>query len=95
MSLTKKELAHVATLSRLELSDEMAGKMAGQLGKVLDYVTKLSEIDTEAIEPMSHPHDVTNVFREDETAPSLPVEEALKNAPDRTENSFRVPRVIE
>jgi aspartyl-tRNA(Asn)/glutamyl-tRNA(Gln) amidotransferase subunit C len=94
MSLTKKELEHVALLSRLELSDEAAMKLAGQLGKVLDYVAKLSELKTDDVAPMTHPHDVSNVFREDEVAPSLSAEEALRNAPDRAGGCFRVPRVI-
>ena len=95
MSLTKQEVAWVAHLSRIELSDEMAEKMAGQLSQVLDYIAQLNEADTSAVEPMSHSGALANVFRDDTPAPSLPRDAALRNAPDRAEGYFRVPRVIE
>ena len=95
MGLTKKDVAWVAHLSRLELPDATIEKMTEQLSGVLDYIEKLNELDTENIEPMSHPGALSNVFREDEPGKSLSVEEALKNAPDRVDGCFRVPRVIE
>ena len=95
MALTKEEVAHVALLSRLELSDDMAEKMADQLSRVLDYIAKLNELDTERVEPLSHPGALSNVFRDDAPKPSLAVREALKNAPDKANGFFRVPRVIE
>lgn len=94
MALSKEDICHVAHLSRLELSDMMAVKMAGQLSRMLDYFAKLNELDTDSTEPMSHPGALSNVFREDAPKPSLSVEEALKNAPDRQAGCFRVPRVI-
>lgn len=95
MSLTKKEVAWVAHLSRIELSDAMAEKMAGQLRQVLDYIAQLNEADTSNVEPMSHAGGLANVFRDDAPAPSLTPDQALRNAPDRAEGYFRVPRVIE
>ena len=95
MPLGKKELAWVAHLARLELTDEMAGQMADQLSSILDYIEKLNELDTSDVAPMSHPGSLTNVFRDDEPTGSLPRDQALKNAPDRHEGFFRVPRVIE
>ena len=95
MGLSKKEIEHVALLSRLELSDAMAGKMAAQLSQVLDYINKLNELDTTGIEAMSHPGALLNVFREDSPAGSLDPESALKNAPGQADGFFRVPRVIE
>ena len=95
MSLTKQEVAWVAHLSRIDLSDEMAEKMAGQLSQVLDYIAQLNEADTANVAPMSHAGGLANVFREDAPAPSLPPDDALRNAPDRAGDYFRVPRVIE
>jgi aspartyl-tRNA(Asn)/glutamyl-tRNA(Gln) amidotransferase subunit C len=95
MSLTKQEVAWVAHLSRIDLSDEMAEKMAGQLSQVLDYIAQLNEADTANVAPMSHAGGLANVFREDAPVPSLSPDQALRNAPDRAGDYFRVPRVIE
>jgi len=95
MSLSKDEVRRVALLSRLELNEEMAETMAGQLSRVLDYITKLNELDTDAVEPMSHPGALSNVFREDTPTGSLDPESALKNAPSQGNGFFRVPRIIE
>jgi len=95
MSLTRKDIDHVALLSRLELDDETSDKMAQQLGRVLDYIAKLNELDTTDVEPMSHPGDLVNVFREDAVAESLDRDDVLANAPDRTKSFFRVPKIIE
>lgn len=95
MALTKEEVSWVAHLSRLEISDELAEKMAHQLSRVLDYIAKLNELDTDNVEPLSHPGELANVFREDVPTNSLEHENALKNAPDRLKGFFRVPRVIE
>ncbi|HDD64948.1 MAG TPA: Asp-tRNA(Asn)/Glu-tRNA(Gln) amidotransferase subunit GatC, partial [Firmicutes bacterium] len=61
---------------------------------IIDYVSKLKEVDTENIEPTYHVLPVTNVFREDKVEKSLDIEEVLKNAPDRFKNFFKVPRII-
>ncbi len=95
MALSKQEVDWVAHLARLELSHEMAQKMAGQLSQVLEYIAKLNELDTSKVDPMSHPGALVNVFREDVPTGSLDREASLKNAPAKTEGFFRVPRVIE
>ena len=95
MALTKDDVAQVALLTRLDLTDDEAARTARQLSSVLDYIAKLNELNTDDTEPMFHPMPLQNVFREDEPSPSLPVAEALKNAPERLGDSFRVPRVIE
>ncbi len=95
MSLSKADVLRVAHLGRLELTEETAAKMADQLSQVLDYFAKLNELDTDSVEPLSHPGALSSVFREDVPTPSLPVEEALKNAPEQQGGCFRVPRVIE
>jgi len=95
MSLSKKEVAWVAHLSRLELSDDEIGAMTNDLSAVLDHFEKLKELDTSNVEPMSHPGELSSVFREDVNVPSLSPEDALKNAPEQAQGFFRVPRVIE
>ena len=95
MGLSKQEVDWVANLARLELSDEMAEKMAAQLSQVLGFIAKLNELDTSGVEPLSHPGALTSVFRDDAPAAPLYREAALKNAPDQTDGFFRVPRVIE
>ena len=95
MGLSKQEVDRVAHLARLDLSDEMAEKMAGQLSQVLDLFAKLNELDTAGVEPLSHPGALASVLRDDVPAGSLPREAALQNAPDAADGFFRVPRVIE
>ena len=95
MSLSRADVDRVAVLSRLELSEDAKDAMAEQLSRVLDYMEKLDELDTEGVEPMSHPGELHNVFREDEPRESLGADRALANAPDRSSSFFRVPRVIE
>ncbi len=95
MGLSKKEVDWVAHLARLDISAEMAEKMAGQLNQVLDLIAKLNELDTTGVEPLSHPGALAGVWRDDVPAGSLPRETALQNAPDAADGFFRVPRVIE
>lgn len=95
MSLSKAEVEHVARLARLELSQAEREEFTGQLNAILNFVTKLNELDTSGIEPMAHAIPVFNIFKPDRTAPSLDVELALANAPDRMDQFFRVPKVLE
>jgi aspartyl-tRNA(Asn)/glutamyl-tRNA(Gln) amidotransferase subunit C len=95
MKLTREEVDHVARLARLHFSEEEAERFREQLSAILTYVEKLGELDTKGVEPTSHVLPIRNVFREDAVLPSLPREEALANAPDRTEEFYRVPKIIE
>jgi len=95
MSLDAKDVAKVAKLSRLKLTDEELTQFQQQLGKILDYVELLNEADTDDVEPMAHAFDITNVFREDEVKPSVEREQALKNAPQSDGKYFLVPQIIE
>lgn len=94
MSVTKKDVEHIAKLARLEFNDEEINDYTQQLNKILEYVDKLNELDTENVEPLSHPVEGSNVFREDELKTSVSTEDALANAPDRTDEFFKVPKVI-
>jgi len=95
MKLTREQVEHVARLARLELTDEEKDLFTGQLDGILAYVDKLSELDTGSVQPTSHAVPMENAFREDVEAPSIGVDNALANAPDRSESFFRVPKVIE
>ena len=94
MAVTKQDVEYIASLARLKFEDEELENFTHQLNDILKYVEKLNELDTENVEPLSHPVEGANVFRDDELKPSIPTEEALKNAPGSTEEFFRVPKVI-
>jgi aspartyl-tRNA(Asn)/glutamyl-tRNA(Gln) amidotransferase subunit C len=91
MAITRDEVLHVARLARLELTDQEVERFTEQLSAILDAVDKVSELDLSDVEPTAHPLDLVNVRADDEPRPSLPVEEALANAPDREGNFFKVP----
>lgn len=95
MKITRAEVEHVARLARLELSAEEAETFTGQMDAILAYVDKLNELDTTGITPTSHAVPVENAFRPDEERPSIGIDNALANAPDRVDGFFRVPKVIE
>lgn len=91
----KIEVEHIAHLSRLSISEKEKEKFSQQLGSILGYVKKLDELDASGIEPTSHVIEMSNVMREDSLKPSLSKDEALMNAPDRTGDFYRVPKIIE
>lgn len=95
MKITREQVEHVAKLARLSLSDHEVATFTGQMADILAYVEKLNELDTDGIVPTSHAVPMENSFREDIVRPSIGVEQALANAPDRIEGFFRVPKVIE
>lgn len=95
MSISIKDVEHVANLARLELSDADKEQFAGQLNAILKYAEKLNELNTDGIEPTSHVLPLANVMRDDEVKPSLPVEKALLNAPEAEDGHFKVPAVLE
>ena len=95
MGLTREQVEHVALLARLELDDLTKERVTEQLAKILDYIAKLKELNTEGVEPLSHPGELANVFRSDELRPSLERERSLGNAPNQQDDFFKVPRIIE
>jgi aspartyl-tRNA(Asn)/glutamyl-tRNA(Gln) amidotransferase subunit C len=95
MPLTSQQVDWVAHLARLTLSPDELAAMTDQLGKIIDYVNQLQNVDTEGVEPLAHALDVANVFRDDEPAPSLSTDAALANAPDRRGEYYGVPAVFE
>ena len=95
MALSLAEVKKVAALARLELPEADLARMAEQLNAILQYVDQLSAVNTDGIEPMAHPLPIQNVFRDDEPIPSLPVDAALQNAPNRLADFFGVPAVFD
>ena len=95
MSLSAEEVRKVADLARLELTEADVEVMARQLSAIVDYINQLQQVNTDGVEPLAHPLPVQNVFRDDVTAPCLPVAAALANAPDRRGDFYGVPAVLE
>jgi aspartyl-tRNA(Asn)/glutamyl-tRNA(Gln) amidotransferase subunit C len=91
MAITRDEVLHVAKLARLALTEDEIAKFQQQLSAILEAVSKVDELDLSDVEPTAHPLELSNVWAADEPRPSLPVEEALANAPDREDDYFRVP----
>ena len=89
------DVKYIAHLARLELSADEEKKLAGQLGQILGYVEKLKEVDVTNVEPTAHAVPMVNVTRPDEIRPSLPKEEALRNAPKQSDGLFVVPNILE
>jgi aspartyl-tRNA(Asn)/glutamyl-tRNA(Gln) amidotransferase subunit C len=86
---------HIAHLARLRLTEEEKDTFGAQLNSILTYVEKLRELDTSGIEPTSHVLPIGNVMRGDDVRPSLLRNDALMNAPDRGDDFYRVPKIIE
>jgi len=94
MALTRDDVAHVAHLARLGMTDEELGRLQGQLNHILDQYAKLAELDTEAIPPTAQTIELENILRDDIARPSFTVEEALANAPARDGDFIVVPAII-
>ena len=92
--ISPDEVREIALLARLHLTDEEVARMTGDLDAILGYVEALREVDTSAVEPMTHAVPFDCPVRPDEVGPALSVDEALKNAPRREASFFQVPRVV-
>lgn len=95
MSVTIKDVEHIAKLAKLKFSDEEMEKLQVDLNKVLSYIDKLNELNLNDVEPLENINSTENIFREDETKPGVKKEEALKNAPSKTKDYFEVPKVLD
>jgi aspartyl-tRNA(Asn)/glutamyl-tRNA(Gln) amidotransferase subunit C len=95
MSITRKDVEHVANLARLELSEAEKEQFEDQLNAILKYAEKLNELNTDGIEPTSHVLPLANVMREDKVIPSWPIGKVLLNAPEEEDGQFKVPPVLE
>jgi aspartyl-tRNA(Asn)/glutamyl-tRNA(Gln) amidotransferase subunit C len=93
--LSRDDVAHVAHLARLGLTDDELGRLEGQLNHILDQYAILAQLDTEAIPPTAQTIELENILRDDVARPSLPVEAVLANAPAREGDYIRVPPVLD
>lgn len=93
-TLSRSDVAHVAHLARLGLSDDELARLEGQLNHILEQYRVLADLDTDAIAPTAQTIEVENILREDEPGPSLTVEEALSGAAERSGDHFVVPAVL-
>ncbi len=92
--LTRDEVAHVADLARLELTDEELDLFTGQLAEVLDHAADVASLDLAGVVPTAHAMAVTNVLRSDEVRPGVDRDEVLGQAPSVEDHRFRVPRIL-
>ncbi len=89
------DIEHVAKLARLELTADETARLRTQLGQILEHAARVGEVAAADVDPTASPIPRANVYRDDVPEPSLPVDEALRNAPERDGDRFRVPRIAE
>jgi aspartyl-tRNA(Asn)/glutamyl-tRNA(Gln) amidotransferase subunit C len=94
-SITRNDVDYVAGLAQLTLDDDTKDRLVHELGDILAYMEKLNGLDTTGVEPMMHVLDLVNVYREDQTRPSLDREQALMNAPATDGEYFLVPKILD
>jgi aspartyl-tRNA(Asn)/glutamyl-tRNA(Gln) amidotransferase subunit C len=92
--ISRDEVAHLATLARIDLDDAELDHLAPQLSVILDSVASIAGVAGDDVPPTSHPVPLTNVFREDVVRPSLSAEQALSGAPASEQQRFAVPRIL-
>jgi aspartyl-tRNA(Asn)/glutamyl-tRNA(Gln) amidotransferase subunit C len=95
MSAVEIDVKYVAHLARIALTPDEEQKLGAQLGHILAYIEKLKELDVANVEPTAHAIPLANVTRHDELRPSLPHEEAMRNAPAQANGLFVVPKIVE
>lgn len=94
MAVSIDEVKHIAKLAKLKFSDDELEDFTHRFNDILKYMEMLNQVDTSNIEPLSHPVEMTNVFRDDKLNKSVSTDDALKNAPESDGEFFRVPKVI-
>jgi len=94
MAVSKEDVGKIAKLAKLKFFDEELENFTPQMNEILNYMDKLNELDTENVEPLSHPVEQINVFRDDKLKKSISTDEALKNAPSKDDQYFKVPKII-
>ena len=95
MAAPSIDIKYVAHLARIKLTPEEESRFGAQLGQILTYIDKLNEVDVSQVEPTAHAVPMVNVLRPDEVQPSLPHEEAMRNAPAQANGLFMVPKIVE
>ena len=93
-AISREEVAHLARLSRLAVTEQELDQFAGQLDVILQSVARIGDVAADDIPPTSHPLPITNVFRDDVVTPGLTAEQALSGAPASEQQRFAVPRIL-
>ena len=94
-AISREEVAHLARLSRLAVTEQELDQFAGQLDVILQSVARIGDVAADDIPPTSHSVPLTNIYRDDVVQPCLTQEEALSGAPDAFDGRFRVPRILD
>jgi aspartyl-tRNA(Asn)/glutamyl-tRNA(Gln) amidotransferase subunit C len=94
-AISREEVAHLARLSRLAVTEQELDQFAGQLDVILQSVARIGDVAADDIPPTSHSVPLTNIYRDDVVTPCLTQQEALSGAPDSAEGRFRVPRILD
>ena len=92
--ISRDDVAHVARLARLDLTDDELERFTGQLGAVLEHAADIAALDIADVPPTAHPLPLVNVFRDDVPVPSLDRDEVLDQAPAAEDGRFKVPRIL-
>ncbi len=95
MAISEEQVRWIAHLARLELNPEEVAGLGKDLSAIVEYVNLLQQVNTDGIEPLAHPLEISNVFRDDVVTPGLSADEALANAPKRRDDYYAVPAVFE
>ncbi|MCT2007705.1 Asp-tRNA(Asn)/Glu-tRNA(Gln) amidotransferase subunit GatC [Micrococcus lylae] len=93
--ITRDQVAHLARLAHIRMSEQELDTLSGELGLILDSISQVQEVAGEDVVPTSHPIPLTNVFREDEPRDTLTQEQALDQAPDSEDGQFKVPAILD
>ncbi|MFN8077103.1 MAG: Asp-tRNA(Asn)/Glu-tRNA(Gln) amidotransferase subunit GatC [Kineosporiaceae bacterium] len=93
--ISREEVAHLATLARIDLEPAELDRLAGELGQILEAVAQVQQVAGDDVPPTSHPIPLSNVTRPDTPRPSLSAQQALSGAPEAQDQRFRVPRILE
>jgi aspartyl-tRNA(Asn)/glutamyl-tRNA(Gln) amidotransferase subunit C len=93
-SLSRDDVAKLANLARIEMTEDELVNLASQFGGILDAVARVQELNLEGVKATSHPQPIENIFREDQVLPSLTPEQALSGAPAQEDQRFRVPQIL-
>lgn len=92
--ISREDIEHLASLARLALTEEELATYAEQMDTIMDAVSKVSQVDTSGVEPMSHPHSIQASMRDDVVVPTLTQEQALDQAPEVEDERFVVPQIL-
>ena len=95
MKVNEQLIGHLSHLSRLQFDEQAGQEMVHDLNRILGFVEKLEEVNTEGVEPLIYMTDETNILRDDAVLQTITQDEALKNAPRKDSDYFRVPRCID